>query len=64
MLCRILKTKSFQKILKRNVHLNETNVGVVGVPFEKGQQKNGVSMGTQALRDGGLVEKLRSLREL
>lgn len=61
---KVFKSKSIGTVVKRCLHLKETNVGVLGVPFDKGQNKPGTSKGPEALRNGGLVEKLRSLREL
>ncbi|CAB3237168.1 unnamed protein product [Arctia plantaginis] len=39
-------------------------VGVVGVPFEKGQKKYGVSVAPAALRSAGLLEALREIDDL
>lgn len=37
-----------------------TNVGIVGVPFDKGQRINSCThMGPKAIRDGGLVEEIK-----
>lgn len=36
-------------------------VGIVGVPFEKGQKKYGVSVAPAALRSAGLLEALREI---
>lgn len=38
-----------------------TNVGIVGAPINKGQRLLGVEKGPQAIRDGGLVERLQDL---
>ena len=39
------------------------NIGVLDVPFDKGQQKRGVNKGPQFLRDAGLIESLKDLRK-
>ncbi|XP_078040453.1 arginase [Augochlora pura] len=36
-------------------------IGIIGVPFEKGQRKKGVADGPQAIRAAGLVQELESL---
>lgn len=36
-------------------------VGIIGVPFEKGQKKYGVSVAPAALRYAGLLEQLREI---
>ncbi|CAH4014821.1 unnamed protein product [Pieris brassicae] len=36
-------------------------VGVVGVPFEKGQKKYGVSIAPAAMRSAGLIEQLKEI---
>ncbi|CAK1548289.1 unnamed protein product [Leptosia nina] len=36
-------------------------VGVIGVPFEKGQKKYGVSVAPAAMRSAGLIEQLREI---
>lgn len=36
-------------------------VGIIGVPFEKGQKKYGVSVAPAAIRDGGLIEQLQEI---
>lgn len=37
------------------------SVGIIGVPFEKGQKKYGVSMAPAALRAAGLIEQLTEI---
>ncbi|KAJ8916233.1 hypothetical protein NQ315_016372 [Exocentrus adspersus] len=39
----------------------ETKIGVVGVPFDKGQPRIGVANGPNAIRKAGLVDKLRNI---
>lgn len=36
-------------------------VGIIGVPFEKGQKKYGVSVAPAALRAAGLISKLKEI---
>lgn len=36
-------------------------VGIIGVPFEKGQTKYGVSVAPAAMRSAGLIEHLREI---
>lgn len=38
-------------------------VGIVGVPFNKGQQKSGVSLAPQAIRKAGLVEEIKEFNQ-
>lgn len=40
---------------------NYGKVGVIGVPFEKGQGKEGVGRGPEIIRASGLVQELESL---
>ncbi|XP_013794391.1 arginase-1-like [Limulus polyphemus] len=43
------------------VATSSTNIGIIGVPFSKGQRKSGVEKGPLAIRDGGLLEKMQEL---
>ncbi|XP_063980176.1 arginase, hepatic [Diachasmimorpha longicaudata] len=54
MLCAI-RNNFVRKIGVRNF------VGVVGVPFEKGQRKEGVALGPDAIRRAGLIDELKNL---
>lgn len=36
-------------------------VGIIGVPFEKGQKKYGVSVAPAAVRSAGLIDQLREI---
>lgn len=36
-------------------------VGIIGVPFEKGQKKYGVSVAPAAMRAAGLIEQLKEI---
>lgn len=40
---------------------NVCNIGLVGVPFSKGQTRDGTEKGPSVLRNGGLVETLRGI---
>ncbi|XP_012284604.1 arginase, hepatic [Orussus abietinus] len=40
---------------------NYGKVGIVGVPFEKGQKKEGVARGPEAIRKAGLIKELEGL---
>lgn len=46
----------------RKLHLNP--IGIVGVPFAKGQTKGGVAVGPKAIRDAGLVKKISEIRKV
>lgn len=37
---------------------SKSSVGLLGVPFDKGQGKSGVALGPDAIRNGGLVKEL------
>lgn len=39
----------------------KTLIGLLGVPFNKGQLKSGVALGPQAIRDYGLVRDIIEL---
>lgn len=50
----------------RSIHLVQSRrqvqqIGLVGVPFRKGQGREGVELGPKALRDAGLVSSLQNL---
>ncbi|XP_014767975.1 arginase, hepatic [Octopus bimaculoides] len=44
---------------RRHIHLQK--IGVIGVPLNKGQDKQGVELGPKALRDHGLITSLEDL---
>ncbi|CAH1978047.1 unnamed protein product [Acanthoscelides obtectus] len=48
-------------IFKRCIH--DTKVGILGVPFECGQPKKGVSQGPDAIRKAGLMEQLSAIHD-
>lgn len=58
------KVFSWNSLQKRYLSLQQINVGILGVPCEKGQEKSGVSLGPKTLRDGGLIQELISIRKL
>ncbi|KAL1497156.1 hypothetical protein ABEB36_008162 [Hypothenemus hampei] len=49
------------KVFKRCLHSNATRVGILGVPFDKGQTKIGVGNGPAAIRKMGLIERLEQI---
>ncbi|XP_059480121.1 arginase, hepatic [Neocloeon triangulifer] len=51
--------KIFARLFASNNNSN-ARVGIVGVPFEKGQRNSGVSRGPGVLRAGGIVQDLLS----
>lgn len=38
-------------------------VGILGMPFGKGQKKSGVARGPECLRNAGLIEKIKTFGE-
>lgn len=38
-------------------------IGIIGVPFSKGQTKPGVSLGPKAIRAGGLIDEIKSISD-
>lgn len=60
MLQNVLKPNILQRMFKRSLH-NRGQIGVLGVPFEKGQKKSGVSLGPRVLREAGLLQKLKNI---
>ncbi|XP_018567917.1 arginase-1 [Anoplophora glabripennis] len=52
------------EVLKRYLHTErETKIGILGVPFDKGQPKVGVANGPDAIRKAGLVEQLAGIHK-
>lgn len=52
------------KTITRNFQNNcNNNVGILGVPFGKGQRKYGVEDGPKFIREHGLIRKLKELRK-
>ncbi|XP_077286666.1 arginase [Arctopsyche grandis] len=54
----MLKTfyRHFSKVVK-----DSRKIGIVGVPFEKGQKKVGVSLAPKRIRDSGLISQLMDI---
>lgn len=56
--------KMFAKVRSKIIKVGQRNfgkVGIIGVPFEKGQSKAGVAKGPEAIRNAGLVAELRAV---
>ncbi|XP_052129124.1 arginase-1-like [Frankliniella occidentalis] len=54
--------RSLQRIQRRlSGRAGSQRIGILGVPFEKGQTNQGVSRGPSAIRGAGLLDALRSL---
>ncbi|KAI4491437.1 hypothetical protein M0804_002829 [Polistes exclamans] len=51
----------FRTILRTFSTRKYNKVGLIGVPFEKGQQKKGVALGPKVIRDAGLTKELEVL---
>ncbi|KAL2720442.1 hypothetical protein V1478_010708 [Vespula squamosa] len=51
----------FRTIVRMFSARNYSKVGIIGVPFEKGQQKKGVALGPKIIRDTGLIKELEVL---
>lgn len=48
-------------ISNRSIHNISNRFGIIGVPFDKGQTKKGVSDGPDAIRNGKLLDHLHSI---
>lgn len=44
--------------MRRGLATNTNKIGIIGVPFGKGQRRNGVHLGPKAIRDAGLVQEI------
>lgn len=53
-----LKIRTIARVLSTR---NYSKVGIIGVPFEKGQQKEGVALGPKVIREAGLIKELEVL---
>ncbi|XP_043497443.1 arginase, hepatic isoform X1 [Polistes fuscatus] len=51
----------FRTIVRTFSKHKYNKVGLIGVPFEKGQQKKGVALGPKVIRDAGLIKELEVL---
>ncbi|XP_065079361.1 arginase-1 [Ochlerotatus camptorhynchus] len=47
--------------LDRFSTINYEKIGIVGVPFEKGQRKKGVGLGPKAIREAGLIDSIQEI---
>ncbi|XP_058447030.1 arginase, hepatic [Malaya genurostris] len=52
--CSVLSSVKCKKI-------NYEKIGIIGVPFEKGQRKQGVGLGPKAIRQAGLIESIQEI---
>ncbi|XP_053692591.1 arginase, hepatic [Sabethes cyaneus] len=41
--------------------INYEKIGIIGVPFEKGQRKQGVGLGPKAIREAGLIDAIQEI---
>lgn len=46
---------------KLSIHYYSRKVGIIGVPFDKGQKKEGVARGPETIRAANLIDKLKIL---
>ncbi|KYM76674.1 Arginase-1 [Atta colombica] len=46
---------------KLGIHYYSRKVGIIGVPFDKGQKKEGVARGPEIIRAANLIDKLKML---
>ncbi|OAD60563.1 Arginase-1, partial [Eufriesea mexicana] len=53
--------RKMQNIITGIGNRNYGKVGIIGVPFEKGQHKEGVAHGPKVIRAAGLVQELELL---
>lgn len=64
---RAVKMTSAFRILVRHISLSfvcKEKIGIVGVPFDKGQPLFGVSLGPDAIRAGGLNDRISHVCKL
>lgn len=57
------KTAPCFSLLIRAIHTDGLKIGILGVPFDKGQPRIGVANGPKSIREHGLMDKLLSIRE-
>lgn len=61
----MLKKRVLHKLLKNTFHTdNGMQIGILGVPFEKGQPRTGVANAPKLIRKHGLTDRLLSIRKL
>ncbi|EZA51566.1 hypothetical protein DMN91_011895 [Ooceraea biroi] len=54
-------TKACKLLNKLSIRYYSGKVGIIGVPFDKGQKKQGVARGPEAIRAAGLIQELKML---
>ncbi|XP_044728685.1 arginase, hepatic [Chrysoperla carnea] len=58
-------SKCLKKVLVRNVRFySDKKVGILGIPFDQGQTKKGVDSAPTAIRNYGLINKLKTIENL
>ncbi|XP_017776807.1 PREDICTED: arginase, hepatic [Nicrophorus vespilloides] len=60
----MLKKRGIQVLfncIKRNLHNDGLKVGILGIPFDKGQPRIGVGNGPRFIRDAGLIKRIQSI---
>uniref|UniRef100_A0A182K929 Arginase n=1 Tax=Anopheles christyi TaxID=43041 RepID=A0A182K929_9DIPT len=57
--CTSSTDSSFAMIKPKKI--NYERIGIVGVPFDKGQRKKGVGLGPKAIRDAGLIDHIQEI---
>ncbi|CAH0557728.1 unnamed protein product [Brassicogethes aeneus] len=61
----LIKIPRVLQVFTKHFHNgNSSKIGVLGVPFNKGQPKLGVAKGPKVIRDAGLIQKLSEIHEL
>ncbi|CAK9832219.1 Arginase, hepatic [Anthophora retusa] len=53
--------RRIQSTISKLGNRNYGKIGIIGVPFEKGQHKEGVAHGPEVIRSAGLIQELESL---
>ncbi|XP_055595716.1 arginase, hepatic [Uranotaenia lowii] len=60
--CQKQSKASYSKVdLEKFKKINYEKIGIVGVPFEKGQRKKGVGLGPKAIREAGLIDSIQEI---
>lgn len=63
-------SQRYQSIIKcifRQLHdaqCRSNKIGILGVPFNKGQRKQGVEDGPKSLRNHGLIDEIKSIGKI
>lgn len=50
-----------QKCICKHIKKSNLKIGILGVPFDKGQRKEGVKNGPNVIRNNKLVEQLKEI---